>query len=198
MCGIDDVRASIAFMHSKVSTIPDNIVLIGPMGSGKTTVGRRLAELVGKQFTDCDLTLEQHLGVNIALVFDLEGEQGFRRREQLMIKELCQQHNTVLATGGGSVLNPDNRKQLQAFGLVVYLKTSVEQQLLRLARDKSRPLLQRPDREEHLQRLAEERNPIYAEMSDVTVVAQNISVELMAEETLAVIYRHCGGSRCVL
>jgi len=176
--------------------MPENIVLVGPMGSGKTTIGRRLAALLDKQFIDCDQALEQHLGVNIALIFDLEGEHGFRKREQQLIKDLCQSRNTVLATGGGSVLAVENRDQLTKFGLVIYLRTSVNQQLSRLQKDKTRPLLQRPDREQHLHKLAQQRDPIYTAMADVTVQAQDLSVDQMALHTLATLRKHINSSKC--
>lgn len=190
------LRASIAVMQSENDNMPENIVLIGPMGSGKTTIGKRLAAMLDKQFIDCDVTLEEQLGVNISLVFELEGEEGFRRREHLMLKELCRGHNIVLATGGGCVLQPGNRELLREFGTVVYLQTPVEYQLRRLERDKSRPLLQRPDREEHLHKLADERNPIYAELADITIQAQDLPVDHMARETLEQLRLHFKHSPC--
>lgn len=201
-------HASIAFMQrdfnqrpesvpeSTVDCFPDNIIMIGPMGSGKTTIGRRLADMLGKHFVDCDQTLEQRLGVNISLIFDLEGEEGFRQREHLMLKELCLQNNTVLATGGGSVLRAENRELLKQFGTVVYLETSVTQQLSRLERDKTRPLLQRPDREQHLRKLAQQRNPLYAEIADVMVKAKNLPVDQMARHTLSVLRQQFEASGC--
>lgn len=208
------LRASIAFVqcesnHRSVNmlektagnlpeNIPENIVMIGPMGSGKTTIGRRLADMLGKQFVDCDQTLEQRLGVNISLIFDLEGEEGFRHREHLMLKELCLQKNIVLATGGGSILRPENRELLRRFGTVVYLETSVKQQISRLERDKARPLLQRPDREEHLYKLAEQRNPLYSEIADITVKARDLPVEQMAQHTLSILQQQFESSQCPL
>ncbi len=183
-------------MQYESSNIPSNIVLIGPMGSGKTTIGRCLASLLGKHFVDCDHTLEQRLGVNIALVFDLEGEQGFRKREHQVIKELCQQKDTVLATGGGSVLMAVNREQLKKFGTVVYLETSVRQQLSRLERDKTRPLLQRPDREQQLQRLAVQRNPIYTKMADITIQAKDLPVEHMAGHLVVELQKYVESPKC--
>lgn len=192
----DRLHASIATMQANANQIPGNIALIGPMGSGKTTIGKRLAAMLGKQFVDCDHTLEKQLGVNISLVFELEGEEGFREREHLMLKELCRRENTVLATGGGSVLSPENRELLGNFGLVVYLQTPVEHQLRRLERDKVRPLLQRPDREQHLHKLAEQRNPLYTELADITIQAQDAPVEHMARKTLKALQEYCEQTSC--
>ncbi len=191
------LRASIAPMQCDSNKMPENIVLIGPMGSGKTTIGKRLSVLLGKQFIDCDHTLEQRLGVNIALIFDLEGEQGFRKREHQMIKEICGHSNVILATGGGSVLMEANCELLKNFGTVVYLKTSVRQQLARLERDKTRPLLQRPDREQHLHQLAEKRNPIYAGLADITIQAKDLPVEQMARHTLTVLEQYAKAPECI-
>lgn len=157
-----------------------NLILIGPMGSGKSTVGKRLAARLGKQFVDCDQQLEQHLNVDIGTIFDIEGEQGFRQREHDMLQKLCAMSNVVIATGGGCVLRKDNRELLQAAGLVIYLRISVEHQLRRLSRDKSRPLLQLPDRRQRLQQLAAEREPLYVDCADMVIATGEHSVAKMA------------------
>jgi len=157
-----------------------NLILIGPMGSGKSTVGKRLAARLGKQFVDCDQQLEQDLNVDIRTIFDIEGEQGFRQREHDMLQKLCAMSNVVIATGGGCVLRKDNRKLLQAAGLVIYLRISVEHQLRRLRRDKSRPLLQLPDRRQRLQQLASERDPLYVDCADMVIATGEHSVVKMA------------------
>jgi len=144
------------------------IILIGPMGAGKTAVGRRLAAKLGRRFIDMDQELERRTGASVNLIFDVEGEAGFRRRESALLAELCALNDIVLATGGGIVTQPGNRAQL-ARGLVVYLKTSVETQLQRLARDRQRPLLCHPDRRSRLQRLASERNGLYETCADLIV-----------------------------
>src|SRR5919108_1368642 len=130
-----------------------NIFLVGPMGAGKTTVGKRLAELRGLRFLDSDHEVESRTGVDIAFIFEKEGETGFRKREKLVIAELTTEHGIVLATGGGAVTDPETRQHLSARGFVVYLHASVDQQLRRTGRTDNRPLLQGGDRREILERL---------------------------------------------
>jgi shikimate kinase len=158
-----------------------NVYLIGPMGSGKTTIGQRLARRMGLDFLDCDHELEEQTGASISLIFDVEGEQGFRARETAMLKKLSRRSQVVVATGGGAVMREENRTLLRQTGLVVYLRTSIRQQLRRLARDRSRPLLQTKDREDKLARLAEERNPLYEGLADVVFPAQNRGLDASAE-----------------
>lgn len=150
-----------------------NIILVGPMGAGKSTVGRRLARLLGRRFVDLDELIEERTGVSIPLIFELEGEARFRQREAQMLKEVIDWPDLVLATGGGSVLLAENRECLRSHGFVIYLRASVAIQLQRLARDKKRPLLQAPDRKQRLERMAEERNPLYLAVADE--VAESIS-----------------------
>lgn len=164
-----------------------SIFLIGPMGSGKTTIGRRLAELLGLEFRDCDKELESATGASVNLIFDIEGEKGFRKRESKMLAELASIPNCVIATGGGSVLCPENRQVMHRSGLVVYLKTSVGQQLERLQHDSSRPLLQAEDRAGRLADLADARNPIYEEMADLVFPSPNRSVAAAAQRLSKVI-----------
>jgi shikimate kinase len=153
-----------------------NVYLIGPMGSGKTTIGQRLAIMLNLDFLDNDHELEEQTGASVNLIFDLEGEKGFRKRETAMLKRLTARKNVLVATGGGTVLKQENRDLLRKSGLVVYLRTSVRQQIKRLSRDKTRPLLQSDNREEKLTRLAEERNPLYQELADVTYPSQDCSL----------------------
>jgi len=150
-----------------------NLFLIGPMGAGKTTVGRRVADALGMQFHDLDHEVETRSGAEIGLIFELEGEAGFRKRECEMLDELSAGTGTVLSTGGGAVLAPENRRHLRERGFVVYLETTVEQQLRRLAHDRKRPLLAAPDRRERLLALAAEREPLYREIADLTLAAWN-------------------------
>lgn len=158
-----------------------NVYLIGPMGSGKTSIGRRLARRLGLEFMDCDHELEAQTGASVSLIFDVEGEEGFRERETRMLKSLTSRRGVLVATGGGAVLRRENREMLKASGLVVYLRTSVAQQLRRVGRDKSRPLLQTPDRRERLRQLAEQRNPLYEELADIVFPARNRSLAIAAD-----------------
>lgn len=161
-----------------------NIFLIGPMGSGKTTIGQRLALELGLTFYDCDHELEERTGASVNLIFDVEGEDGFRERETRLLDELTQMKNVLIATGGGVVTREESHKLLKTRGLVVYLETSVDQQLRRLSRDSKRPLLQTPDRKERLTNLANIRNPLYQGLADLIVTSHDQSVPLMAKTVL--------------
>jgi len=152
------------------------------MGAGKTTIGRRVAEALALPFFDLDHEIEARHGVSIALIFELEGEPGFRQRERAMLDEYTARHGIVLATGGGAVLDADNRRLLHERGFVVWLPASVPQQLARLERDRKRPLLAAPDREERLQQMAALRNPLYAEVADLKVNTTSESVTGIARE----------------
>ena len=144
-----------------------NLVLVGPMGSGKSSIGRRLAERFALPFVDADHEIEAQTGATIATIFECEGEAGFRQRERAMLARLLDAEGQVLATGGGAVLDPGNRALMRERGFVVHLHAGIEAQLARLARDRSRPLLQRDDREQVLRALAEVRGPLYAEVADL-------------------------------
>lgn len=147
-----------------------NIFLVGPMGAGKTTVGRRLAQLRGMRFVDSDHEIERRTGVDIAYIFEKEGEAGFRRREAQAIAELSGDASIVLATGGGAILDPANRRLLAQRGVVVYLYASVDQQLARTQRSDTRPLLQQAvDRREVLEQLFRVRDPLYREIAHLIV-----------------------------
>lgn len=148
---------------------PRRIFLVGPMGAGKTSVGRQLAGALELDFVDADHEVERRAGVDIATIFEFEGEAGFRRRERLLIDQLTQRDGIVLATGGGAVLDADNRRALAERGLVVYLDTSVAEQLRRTRRDRGRPLLQSSDRRATLEKLYQERDPLYREVADIVV-----------------------------
>ena len=157
-------------------TKPDNIFLIGPMGAGKTTIGRQLAKLLGLNFVDSDHEIEVHTGASIPLIFEVEGEAGFRRREREMIDELTQRSSIVLATGGGAVLDIATRARLDARGQVVYLCASLEHLLKRTAKDRNRPLLQTNDPRARLQQILEQRDPLYREIADLVVDTDRCSV----------------------
>lgn len=162
---------------------PSNIFLIGPMGAGKTTIGRRLAEARGLEFLDSDQEIESRTGVDIAYIFEKEGEDGFRRREKATIAELSARSHIVLATGGGAILDPENRQLLSARGMVVYLHASIEQQVARTARAENRPLLQNtPDRREVLERLFAIRDPLYREISDLVLLTDGRNAKLLVRE----------------
>lgn len=172
--------------YKGMKNIPDNIVLVGPMGAGKTTVGRQIAYKLGKTFIDVDQELESRTGVSINLIFEIEKEVGFRLRETAMLAELLQRKNCVIATGGGIVVTEDNREILaQTDSLVVYLKTEVKHQLKRLKRDKQRPLLQGGGRRERLLNLARERNPWYEEVADMAFASGRTSSYGMAQKIVA-------------
>lgn len=156
------------------------LFLIGPMGSGKTTVGRHLANRLELEFLDLDQEIEKRCGVDVSIIFEIEGEAGFREREHTMLEEVSRREHILLATGGGSILRADNRQLLRERGLVVWLKTSVEQQLKRLERDQRRPLLQAPDRRARLDALADARNALYAECAHLVVRSVNVSPMAMA------------------
>jgi shikimate kinase len=159
-----------------------NIFLIGPMGSGKTAVGRQLARLFRLTFYDSDADIETKTGVDIAFIFEKEGEQGFRVRERESIDRLTQMDAIVLATGGGAVIEAENRRVLRERGVVVYLKTSVDQQLERTRHARHRPLLNDTDPELTLAALMERRAQLYAEIADITVSTDGRRVQLVAEE----------------
>lgn len=149
-----------------------SIFLVGPMGVGKTTVGRSLARLLGYEFVDSDQEIEQRTGAKISWIFDMEGEQGFRQREQAMIEELTQRKAIVLATGGGAVIREENRSCLKTRGIVVYLQASLDELLRRTSYDKNRPLLQADDPGTVLAGLMRQREPWYQEVADLVFDTQ--------------------------
>lgn len=161
------------FWNTGKMTTPRRIVLIGPMGAGKTTIGKGLAKELGFEFLDSDKEIEQRCGADIPWIFDVEGETGFRERERAVIEDLCQREGIVLATGGGAILNEDNRRHLARDALVVYLQTSVDQQYERTRRDRHRPLLQREDPRGILQQLMEIRDPLYRSIANLIVVTDH-------------------------
>ncbi|SEQ00945.1 shikimate kinase [Ectothiorhodospira magna] len=146
-----------------------NIILIGPMGAGKSTVGRHVATHLRLPFVDSDKEIERRTGVNIPTIFEYEGEAGFRDRESAVIEDLCRREGIVLATGGGVVMRPENRTRLAASGLVIYLRASVHTQLRRTRRDRNRPLLQTDNPRARLESLFKIRDPLYREIADLIV-----------------------------
>lgn len=166
---------------------PGKLYLIGPMGAGKTTIGRVLAQQLGLTFLDSDHEIEARTGVSIPTIFEYEGENGFREREEKVIDELTLRDGLILATGGGVVKNPANRQHLSSRGLVIYLQVSIEEQLARTARDKNRPLLQTENPKATLEKLARERAPLYAEIADYSFDTDNKTAKQVVKEILAVI-----------
>ena len=162
-----------------------NLFFVGPMGAGKTTIGRRAAELLGLPFFDLDHVIEEHCGADIPLIFEVEGETGFRHRESVLLAEFAARDGVALATGGGAVLAEENRRVLKQRGFVVYLETTIDEQLKRLARDRKRPLLAAPDRRERLQSLAAQREPLYREVADFTLAAGHNGTVPQAAQRLA-------------
>lgn len=159
-----------------------NIFLIGPMGAGKSTIGRLLASELSRDFHDSDHAIQHRSGADIPWIFDVEGESGFRLREVNMIDELTRLDAVVLATGGGAVLREENRRALRQRGTVVYLMTTVEQQLKRTAKDRNRPLLQRDDREQFLLDLFAQRDPLYRATCDLSVRTDRRSPRAVVNE----------------
>lgn len=148
---------------------PCSIILVGMMGAGKTTIGRQLAHALDRQFLDLDHEMEARCGVRVALIFDIEGEAGFRRRETALLDECSQYRGMVLATGGGAVLAPENRQVLKERGIVVYLRAGVDELFRRVARDRTRPMLKASDPRQRIADLLAQREPLYEEVADVTL-----------------------------
>jgi shikimate kinase len=159
-----------------------NVFLIGPMGSGKTAVGRHLAKLLHMEFHDSDAEIELRTGVDIPFIFEKEGESGFREREREVIDSLTQLQNVVLATGGGAVLLPENREHLAGRGRVVYLNTGIEQQLERTRHGRQRPLLYTDDPETRLRELMAQRLPLYESIAEIIVATDGRQVRAVADE----------------
>jgi shikimate kinase len=152
------------------------------MGAGKSTVGRQLSRALKKRFIDSDKAIEDHTGASISLIFDVEGEDGFRRREQAMIEELTALDEVVLATGGGAILDENNRSNLMSRGFVVYLQAPVELLVERTSRDRSRPLLNTDDTYTRITELLEQRDPIYRQVADAIVQTDRRSARHVVRE----------------
>lgn len=161
---------------------PNNLFLIGPMGAGKSAVGRQLARMLHLNFVDSDDEIESRTGVDIPYIFEKEGEAGYRKREAKVIDELTLKQGLVLATGGGAVIDDKTRSNLGARGYVVYLETSIEQQLDRTRRGRERPLLANGDPREVLEALMETRDPMYREIADLVVKTDGRRVNAVAKE----------------
>ena len=172
-----------------------NIFLVGLMGAGKTTVGKQLAKHLGKAFYDSDHEVESRTGVNIPLIFELEGEVGFRKREAAVIEELTQRRGLVLATGGGAVLLKQNREHLSLNGTVIYLRGSVAELWQRTRNDKQRPLLQTENPRARLEQLFAERDPLYREIADIVANTGSQSVNTITRHLEQSLQNHANPSR---
>jgi len=161
---------------------PNKLFLVGPMGAGKSAVGRQLSRMLHLDFVDSDDEIEARTGVDIPFIFEKEGEEGFRAREARVIDDLSQLEGIVLATGGGAVLDANSRNHLGARGFVIYLYTSVRQQLERTNRGRERPLLGSGDKAEVLERLMAERDPLYREIADLVINTDGRRVQTVARE----------------
>jgi shikimate kinase len=162
-----------------------NLVLVGPMGAGKTSVAKRLAALLGLEFVDADQRLEQIAGATVSVIFEFEGEAGFRQRETELLNDLMRGRGQVIATGGGAILSADTRELLKQRGFVVYIRVGIDQQLDRLARDHSRPLLAGGDRRQKLEELAALRQPLYEEVADLVFDSDGMAVAAAAKKVCA-------------
>ncbi len=166
---------------------PNNVFLIGPMGAGKSAVGRQLARMLHMTFFDSDDEIEARTGVDIPFIVEKEGEEGFRKREAKAIDDLTAKDGIVLATGGGAILDANSRSHLGARGFVIYLRTSVDQQLKRTSRGRDRPLLEQDDPRAVLETLLATREPLYLEIADLTVDTDGRRVKAVAEEIVETI-----------
>ncbi|MDT8371598.1 MAG: shikimate kinase AroK, partial [Gammaproteobacteria bacterium] len=164
--------------------ISGNIFLVGPMGAGKSTVGKQLAKSLGRDFYDSDKELEKRTGVSISWIFEMEGEQGFRIREQKIIDELTGLKDIVLATGGGVVLAEENRRVLRSRGHVVYLSASLEQLLKRTSKDKSRPLLETENPKQRIKDILSVRDPLYRDVADIELKTGEQSIQHVVSDLI--------------
>ena len=165
-----------------------NIYLIGLMGSGKTTLGKILSKKLDKHFYDSDQVIEEKLGVNVPMIFEYEGEAGFREREKDILKELVSKQNIVLATGGGIILSESNRDLLAKNGIVIYLKSNQKDLVLRMKNDKTRPLLKNGNVELIIKKLCQEREPLYEEIADFKIITKNKIIHEGVNEIVRIIH----------
>jgi len=164
-----------------------NIYLVGLMGSGKTTLGKILSKKLDKIFYDSDQVIEEKLGVDVPMIFEYEGEAGFREREKDILKELVNIQNIVLATGGGIILSKSNRDLLAKNGIVIYLKSNQKDLILRMKNDKTRPLLKNGNIEEIIKKLYKEREPLYEEIADFEIMTKNKRIHEIVNEIINVL-----------
>ena len=160
----------------------NNIFLVGPMGAGKSTIGKLLADRTDRQFIDTDAVIVEKTGVEIELIFEIEGEEGFRKRESRLIEELTAQDDIVLATGGGAILSPENRDCLKRRGTVIYLQATAEQLYERTVKDRKRPLLQTNDRLGKIKELLAVREPLYRQIAEIEISTEGKSVKQIVDK----------------
>lgn len=161
-----------------------NIFLVGPMGAGKSSVGKYLAAQLNMDFFDTDEEIEKRTGVDIGWIFDVEGEMGFRKREEAVVSELANLSNIILATGGGTIMSPEVRSVLGSKGVVIYLEVSLRYQGSRTINDSRRPLLRVHNRQEVLEKLQDERESLYEEIADFRVLTDKRNVRTVADEII--------------
>ncbi|MDG1662252.1 MAG: shikimate kinase AroK [Pseudomonadales bacterium] len=171
---------------------PDFIFLVGPMGAGKSTIGRHLAGLLGQPFIDTDEEIVQRTGADIPWIFDVEGEEGFRQRESKVLQDICAGAPAVVATGGGIIGREQNRVLLAQHGTVVYLHATLSQQLARTGKDKNRPLLNKGDPATILTALIKQREPLYREIADKVYLTDNRNPRVAAQEIIASLDKSAG------
>lgn len=169
----------------------DNIFLVGPMGVGKTTIGKKLARRLKKKFFDSDREIENRTGASINLIFDVEGEQGFRERESKVIEEITAKDGIVMATGGGAVLSDANRKILSERGIVIYLAASPDLLMTRTAYDQNRPLLNTGNRLKKIKLLLKEREPLYYEVADKRLDVEGMTMKDIVNELTEFLEEEC-------
>jgi shikimate kinase len=173
---------------------PGNIFLVGLMGAGKTSVGKLLAKRFNKAFYDCDQEIERRTGVKIPVIFDIEGEDGFRDRESAVLADLANLQDIVLATGGGAVVRDENRKMLKKNGTVIYLRASLDDLWQRTRHDRNRPLLQTPDPRTKLADLYAHRDPLYSEVATLVIDTGNQSLRSLVQRLEQRLREHFGGN----
>lgn len=159
-----------------------SVILIGPMGAGKSTIGRQLAQHLHFQFVDTDKVIESRTGADIPWIFDVEGEDGFRKREAAVLTEFLGKPGVVLATGGGIVVRPENRQLLESVQGVVYLTASLDRLVERTAKDKKRPLLQVENPRERIGELLVERDPLYRQVADIVIDTDKLGAKAIVDE----------------
>ena len=170
-----------------------NIFLVGMMGAGKTTLGKALARRLEREFVDTDRVLVERTGVAVATIFEIEGEEGFRRRESAILEELAQRGDCVVATGGGAILSADNRRLMRAAGTVVYLRSRLESLWERTRQDTSRPLLRTPNPKKTLADLLEQRDPLYREAAHIVVDTGSQSAATLVSRVVTALDQHSPG-----